>query len=79
LIKSVVRRLINDLRNYKRKKNSEGAFTKVAVHDQHSHNADAVRCMASAFKLDKIPVHALQRHKRIINLPKTAKYELRLK
>ena len=73
------RRLINDLRNYKRKKNSEGAFTKVAVHDQHSHNADAMRCMASAFKLDKIPVHALQRHKRIINLPKTAKYELRLK
>ncbi len=69
------RRLINDLRNYKRKKNAEGVFTKVPVHDKHSHNADAVRCMASAFKLDVIPVHSLQRHKKMIELPSFANYK----
>lgn len=43
--------LVNDLKNYTRKKNiSTGEFTDAPVHNRHSHGADSVRTFATALK-----------------------------
>ena len=50
------RQFVNDIRNYKKKKNiSTVAFTEQEVHDQHSHNAAAYRTLATAYDRDMIP------------------------
>lgn len=50
------RQFVNDIRNYKKKKNiSTDTFTDSEVHDQHSHNAAAYRVLATAYDRDMIP------------------------
>lgn len=71
---------VNDLRNYKKKKNiTTGMFTEQEVHDQHSHNAAAFRVLATAYDRKKIPeTGALGIKARLNKLVKEAKYEFGL-